>query len=82
MFDLGPTKRQVARGNTAQSRTNFKLVVQSGSISWRLFRRGVDEAMTKLDTILCFVPLCSTLDRLNSKFFTARDRNSSKLTVQ
>ena len=66
----------------AQGRSNLKLVVQSGSISWRLRQRGVDKAMTKLDTDLCFVPLCSTWGRRNGKFFAARDRNNSKLTVQ
>ena len=38
--------------------------------------------MTKLDTVLCFVPLGSTWDRLNGKLFTARDRNNCKLTVE
>ena len=38
--------------------------------------------MTALDTVLCFVPLCSTWDRLNGKLPAARDRNNCKLTVQ
>ena len=38
--------------------------------------------MTRLGTVLCLVPLCSTWDRLNAKLLTARDRNSCKLTVK
>ena len=38
--------------------------------------------MTNLDTVLCFVPLCSTWDRLIGKLFATRDRNNFKLSVQ
>ena len=38
--------------------------------------------MTKLDTVLCLVPLCSTWDGLNGKLFAARDRYNFKLIVQ
>ena len=44
----------------AQDQKNFNLVVEKGSISWRLRRHGVDEVMTKLGTANFFVPLCST----------------------
>ena len=32
--------------------------------------------------MLCFVPLCSTWDRLNGKLFTARDQNNCKPTAE
>ena len=38
--------------------------------------------MSKLATVPCFVPLCSTWVRLNGKLFTARDRNDFKLVVK
>ena len=44
----------------ARDRNNCKVTVGRGSISWRLRRQGVDEVMTKLETVLCFVPLRST----------------------
>ena len=53
-----------------------------GSINWRLRRHGVNEVMTRLGTVLFFVPLCSTCDRLNGKLLAARDRNNFKLVVQ
>ena len=67
---------------SAQDRQNIKLIVQLGSISWRFRRQGVDEAMSKLDKVLCFVPLCSIWDRLNGKLNAARDRNNFRLIVQ
>ena len=67
---------------SAHDRTDFKLVVQEGSISWRLHRQAVDEVMTQLDTVLRFVPLCSTWDRPNGKSCAARDRSSFELIVQ
>ena len=36
----------------------------------------------RLGTALIFVPLSSTWDRLNGKFFSAQDRNNFKLVVQ
>ena len=51
-----------------------------GPISCR--RQGVDGAMTKMGTVLSFVPLCSTGDLLNGSLFTARDRNNFELIVE
>ena len=53
----------------ARDLNNIKPIVQSGSIRWRLRRQGVDEATTKLNTLIFFVPLCSTWARLNGKLF-------------
>ena len=66
----------------ARDRNKLKLTVKKCSISWRLRRHGFDEVMTKLGTVLFFVPLCSTWDGLNGKLFAARDWNNSKLIVQ
>ena len=66
----------------ARDRGTCKLTVKQSSISWRLRRQGVDEVMTRLGTVLFFVPLCSTWDRLNGKLFAAQDRSSFKLIVQ
>ena len=79
MFALGSTQGKLL---SAQHRRNIKLTVKKGSISGRLRRQGVDGVMVKLDTLLCFVPLCSTWDRPNGKVFAARDRNNFKLIVQ
>ena len=57
----------------ARDRNRSKLAFQQGSIIWRLRRQDVDEDMTKLDTVLCSVPLCSIWDRLNGKLLAARD---------
>ena len=38
--------------------------------------------MTKLGTVLFFVPLGSTWDRLNGKLFAAQGRNNFKLIAQ
>ena len=67
---------------SAQDRKNFKLIAQKGSISGQLRRQVVDEVMTKLDTVLCFVPLCSTWGQPNGKILAARDRNNIKPVVQ
>ena len=48
----------------------------------RLRRHGVGETVTKLDTVLCFVPLCATWNELNGKLFAARDLYNFKLIVQ
>ena len=66
----------------ARDRNYCKHTVKKVSFSWRLRRHGADEAMTKLGTVLCFVPLKSTWDRLNGRAFAARDRNSFKLIAQ
>ena len=67
---------------TARDRNNSKLIVEEGSISWRLRRHGVDAVTTGLGTVSFFVPLCSTWDRPNGKLFSARDQNNFKLIVQ
>ena len=67
---------------TERDRNNCMLTAKKSSLSWRLRRHGVDEAMTKLDTELCFVPLCSTWDGLNGKLLAARDRHNFMLIVQ
>ena len=41
---------------TARDRNSFKLIVEKGSITWRLRRHGVDEVTTALCTVLFFVP--------------------------
>ena len=38
--------------------------------------------MTRLETELCFLLLCSTWDRLNGKLLSAQDRSNCKLVVQ
>ena len=40
------------------------------------------EVMTRLDTVLFFVSWSPIWDRLNSKLFAARDRDTCKLTVK
>ena len=52
---------------SAQDQTNFNLILQKGSVSWRIRRQGVDEVMVGLRTVLFFVPLCSTWGGLNGK---------------
>ena len=67
---------------SALARNNCKVAVEKGSISWRLRRHGVDEVMMGLETVLFFVSLCSSWDRLNRKLFSAQDRNNFKPVVQ
>ena len=63
----------------ARGKNNLTLIVQWGPISWRL---RVDEVMTKLGTVPFFVPLSSTLGRLNGKLLVARGRKNLTLIVQ
>ena len=79
MFDLESTQWQVVHGSGPEQ---LQADRERSSISLRLRRHGVDEAVTKLDTVLCFVLLCSSWDGLNVKLLAARDRCNFMLIVQ